>query len=276
MSPVIAGRPHRQVWTEQIMGTVVSIHAVTRTGAPERGATEAAAAFAALREVDRVFSTYRDDSDISRLRRGECAVASLDPRVAEVAAACTAWEAATAGRFSADWRGWFDPTGFVKGWAVESAARAHLAPLLADDEVVAVGINAGGDLQLYTAPGADWVWHVGIADPTRPGVVLATVDVVDGAVATSGLAERGAHIIDPRSGAPARGVASATVIADGLAAADVWATSAVVAGMDELAWIQDAGTRTGILIGDDGRVRRWIRSIEVSVVGADPDLATIA
>ena len=49
------------------------------------------------------------------------------------------------------WQGAFDPTGYVKGWAVENAARRHLAPLLAD--ATAVGINAGGDMQLFTAPG---------------------------------------------------------------------------------------------------------------------------
>ncbi|SBS72731.1 FAD:protein FMN transferase [uncultured Microbacterium sp.] len=270
------GRTHRRIWTEQIMGTVVSIHVITRAGAPSWGEAEAEASFAALRDLDRVFSTYRDDSDISRLRRGDGRTPALDPRVAAVADACAHWEAATGGRFSADWRGWFDPTGYVKGWAVETAARAHLAPLLERDEVIAAGINAGGDLQLFTAPGADWSWRIGIADPAHPGAVIATIDVVNGAVATSGLAERGAHIIDPRSGSPARGVASATVIADGLAAADVWATSAVVAGMDDLSWIADAGTRTGILVGDDGRVRRWIRSTEVSVAAPSPALPQVA
>lgn len=270
------GRTHRRIWTEQVMGTVVSIHVVTRADAPSCGAAEAEASFAALRELDRVFSTYRDDSDISRLRRGELGMTSLDSRVAEVATACAQWEAATAGRFSADWRGWFDPTGYIKGWAVETAARAHLAPLLERDDVIAAGINAGGDLQLFTAPGADWSWRIGIADPAHPGAVIATIDVVDGAVATSGLAERGAHIIDPRTGSPARGVASATVIAEGLATADVWATSAVVAGMDDLSWIQDGGTRTGILIGDDGRVRRWMRSTEVSVVRPEHHLSAVA
>ena len=61
-------------------------------------------------------------------------------------------------------------------------------------------------MQLGTAAGSDWVWRIGIADPHRAGEVLAIIDVVDGAVATSGTAERGVHILDPRSGEPATGV----------------------------------------------------------------------
>jgi thiamine biosynthesis lipoprotein len=259
--------PHRIVRVEQIMGTAISIHVLSRDTSPEEATASAVdACFAELRDLDRVFSTYRDDSDIMRLARGEIALGDADPRVAEVEAACRAGAIATGGLFSAMWRGWFDPTGIVKGWAVESAARRHLAPLV--EHEIAVGINAGGDLQLFTAPDADWRWNVAVADPRRPGEVIATLEVADGAVATSGSAERGHHIIDPRTGEPARGTASATVVADGLAQADLWATSAVVAGFDDRSWIPRSGTRTGIVIADDGRVTRWIDGMTVDVVGA--------
>ncbi len=97
--------------------------------------------------------------------------------------------------------------------------------------------------------------------------MLARIALRDGAVATSGTAERGAHVIDPRSGAPVTGTASATVVADHLADADVWATAALVAGIDDLGWLGGAPTVSGILIGDDGRVRRWLGTTEVSTVG---------
>jgi thiamine biosynthesis lipoprotein len=255
------------VRVEQIMGTAISIHVLTAPGAPAIGEEPFERCFADLRDIDRVFSTYRDDSDISRLRRGE-SFADLDPRLTEVADACEHWRGVTRDRFSATWQGWFDPTGYVKGWSVENAARRHLAPLIERPGVIAAGINAGGDLQLFTADAADWAWNVGIADPTRPGEVIATLGVVNGAVATSGTAERGAHIVDPRSGQPAQDVISATVVADGLAEADVWATTAVVAGFDDLSWISDAATRTGLVIGARGDVRRWVGTTEVSVRAA--------
>jgi len=269
--------PARRAWVETIMGTAISIHLISESALDRPAVDEAiAGCFDQLREIDRLFSTYRADSDISRLRRGESALADLDPRVREVAEACLTWEWATNGRFSAHWQGWFDPTGYVKGWAVEDAARRHLAPLLAEPGVLAVGVNAGGDLQLFTTEEADWTWTIGIADPVRPGEVVATLEVRNGAVATSGTAERGHHIIDPRTGEPALSVVSATVVADGLAAADVWATTAVVAGIDDLSWIGEASTRTGLVVGQSGLVRSWLGATEVSTsAGVAPGRALV-
>ncbi|GAA1966809.1 FAD:protein FMN transferase [Microbacterium deminutum] len=263
-----AGEPQRAVWVDQVMGTAISVHVLTRPGAPDLG-DAVAGCFAELHDMDRLFSTYRRNSDISRLRRREAGISDLDPHIAEVVVACDEWERATRGRFAANRQGWFDPTGYVKGWSVETAARRHLAPLLERSGVVAAGINAGGDLQLFTADDADWCWHVGIADPARPGEVIATLGITTGAVATSGTAERGHHIVDPRTGMPAREVVSATVVADGLAAADVWATTAVVAGIDDLSWIADAATRSGVVIGAAGGIRRWLGTTEVSVQAAE-------
>lgn len=254
----------RSVRVEEIMGMPISIHVLNDTGTLDTTAERAIeACFAELRDIDRVFSTYRDDSDISRIARGELALTDADPRVIEVEAACRAAAIETAGLFSATRQGTFDPTGYVKGWSVENAGRRHLAPLLADE--TAVGINAGGDMQLFTAPGADWRWNVGIADPRRPGQVIATLEVQNGAVATSGSAERGDHIIDPRTGEPARGVVSASVVDDSLTRADLWATAAVVAGFDERSWVARSGTRTGIVIADDGRVTRWLDGTSIDV-----------
>ncbi|MEN2740310.1 FAD:protein FMN transferase [Microbacterium sp. X-17] len=265
MSPVVGPR---RVWVEHLMGTAVSIHVIGERCGEEPVAAAAEGCFAELRDVERVFSTYRDDSDISRVRRGELALPDADPRVSVVAARCRVARIATGGRFSAWWRGWFDPTGFVKGWSVEEAARRHLEPLLAAPGVVAAGINAGGDLRVFTAGDADWTWRIGIADPRTPGGVIATLELRDGAVATSGTAERGEHIVDPRTGRRGSGVRSATVVADDLATADVWATTAVVAGGEDLGWISRAPVTTGMIVDDDGRVRRWIAGVEVEVVPA--------
>jgi thiamine biosynthesis lipoprotein len=105
---------------------------------------------------------------------------------------------------------------------------------------------------------------VGISDPLNPEQVAATVEVVDGAVATSGAAERGAHILDPRTGSAAVSVAGATVVADGLSTADVWATTAVVAGFDDLSWISAPGIRSGLVISPAGGIRRWAQGVEIT------------
>src|SRR4051812_43514831 len=79
-------------------------------------------AFAWLREVDATFSTYRDDSDISRLDRGELRLAECRPEVDEVLMRCLELERATDGYFSVRRAGRLDPSGLVKGWAVAGAA----------------------------------------------------------------------------------------------------------------------------------------------------------
>ncbi|WP_295034934.1 FAD:protein FMN transferase [uncultured Microbacterium sp.] len=275
--------PHRHVATAELMGTVASAHVLTasRSPAPDVAARIAAAQAAALdelHELDALFSPFRTDSQISLLRDGSLRPEDADPRILQVSEACVRLAAASGGRFDANRDGWFDPTGYVKGWAVEQASARHLAPLLAEDDVVAAGLTAGGDMQLLTAPGADWTWNVGIADPLRPGAVLARVPLREGAVATSGPSERGAHIIDPRpSRAPgtARAIAgapTATVIAEHLSDADAWATVAVVAGFDDLTWLRDAPDCSGMLVAADGRIRRWAHGVEVAIAEDDPAL----
>lgn len=253
----------RLIRTAALMGTVFSVHVVGTPVVTDAVHSAIDACFAELAEVELVFSPYRADSAVSRMRSGAAILAEVDDRVGEVAAACADAEAATFGRFSA-WRaGWFDPTGYVKGWSAEAAAQGWLRPLLSLPGVQAVGLNAGGDVRLFTRADAEWEWHVGIVDPRRTGEVLATIDLRDGAVATSGLAERGPHILDPRTGRSAEAVLSATVVADDLATADVWATAAVVSG-DDLSWIGAAPVASGLLVLPDGRTRRWAGGVEVS------------
>lgn len=249
----------------QIMGLPISIHVIAATPDPaldEIVEATAARAWERLQGVDALFSTYRPDSQVSRIRRGELLLEDADPEVVAIAQACERAELATQGLFSAFWDGAFDPTGYVKGWAIEGVGRDILAPLLPVPGVVAAGINGGGDMQLFTAPGADWEWRVGIEDPADPARIIATVTVTDGAVATSGVAHRGRHIVDPRTRSPAAGALAATVVADALSDADVWATAAIVAG--DLDWIARAPARGGLLVAADGTIRRWAAGIEVT------------
>ncbi|VXB18619.1 Thiamin biosynthesis lipoprotein ApbE [Microbacterium sp. 8M] len=274
-TPARPAAPHRQVRTAELMGTVASVHVLTvdRSPAPALAVRISAAqdaAIAQLHEIDALFSPFRPDSQISLLRAGELRAGDADPRIAEVAEACARLAEASGGRFDAHRQGWFDPTGYVKGWAVERAAVRHLAPLLSEPGVVAVALSAGGDMQLLTAADADWTWSIGIADPDRAGELRARIPLREGAVATSGPSERGAHIVDPRTGAAVADAPTATVIADRLSDADAWATVAVVAGFDDLTWLRAAPDCSGVLIAPDGRIRRWTHGVEV-VAAEDPD-----
>jgi thiamine biosynthesis lipoprotein len=190
-----------------------------------------------LHWADRTFSTYAPDSDVSRLGRGEVALADCAPEVTEVLAACAALRAQTGGYFSAYPDGALDPSGYVKGWAVERAAQILSAAGSASHLV-----NGGGDVQCAggrseVAPAAGRLpgagatpWRVGVASPLRPGTLAFAVTGRDFAVATSGTAERGAHIMDPVRGRPAAGLASVTVVGASLTWADAYATAVFAMG----------------------------------------------
>ena len=206
---------------EHVMGTVVSFD--VPLSARHDGSLEAAIGW--LHWADRVFSPYRPDSDVSRLAAGEVTVAACAPEVAEVLAACARLGEESGGYFTAFPDGRLDPCGYVKGWATERAAA-----LLARSGSACHLVNAGGDVQCAGSRAAGEPWRVGIADPFRPGGLTLVVAASDGAVATSGLAERGAHILDPHTGRPATGLASLTVVGPSLTLADAYATAACAMG----------------------------------------------
>ncbi|MEP6649297.1 MAG: FAD:protein FMN transferase [Lapillicoccus sp.] len=226
----------RRAWVEQVMGLPVSIHLrgpYVRAAEAERAV---AAAYSELVRLDALFSTYRLDSPVSRRRRGEVVAGLEDPLLAEVEALCAMAAERTAGAFTVwlpDAHGVvrYDPTGLVKGWAVDRAAR-ELAGLPATSWAV----NAGGDVLvgrhgLVSPEGADAApWRVGVEDPHDRTRMVAVVPVTTGAVATSGTAARGAHLYDPVTQQPVDRAGSTTVVADTLLWADVWATALFVGG----------------------------------------------
>jgi thiamine biosynthesis lipoprotein len=211
---------------EHVMGTVVSFD--VPVSARHDGSLKDAIDW--LHWVDRVFSPYREDSDVSLLARAEVTVDGCAPEVAEVLAACTYVRGLSGGYFTSAPGGQFDPSGYVKGWAIERAA-ALLARAGSADHLV----NGGGDVQCAGGRGRDGEggrepWRVGIANPFRQGGLALVVEASDRAVATSGTAERGAHIIDPHTARSARGLASVTITGPSLALADAYATAAFAMG----------------------------------------------
>ncbi|MFI6563353.1 FAD:protein FMN transferase [Streptomyces sp. NPDC050534] len=236
------------------MGTVFSFD--VRGGEP--GAVQAALeeAVARLHRVNEVFSMYRDDSQLSRLSRGELTVEDCDPEVAEVLELGAEAERVSDGWFSMRYEGRLDPTGIVKGWAAEHAARL----LAATPGVCGVSMNGGGDVQLLGSPEPHRPWRVGVADPLRPGGLAAVVSAAGAdelAVATSGTAERGAHIVDPRTGRSAvTDLVAVTVVAPELTWADCWATAAFAMGSrDGLRWLESLPDVEALLITAGDEVR---------------------
>jgi thiamine biosynthesis lipoprotein len=183
--------------------------------------------FAWFRWVDATFSTYKEDSEISRLARGELALADACGEVRWILDRCEQLREETRGFFDARATGRLDPSGLVKGWSVDRAAE-----LLRHAGIRNFAVSAGGDMCLSGRAVPDLTWQVGIQHPIERLKVAAVVEANELAVATSGAYARGAHIVDPYSGRAPEGVLSVTVVGPELSTADAYATAAYAMGPD--------------------------------------------
>jgi thiamine biosynthesis lipoprotein len=248
------GRIQRRV--EHVMGMPISLAIRGRHAASAAGHEAWRAVINELRHVDAIFSTYRPDSIINRLDRSELSVAECPAEVGEVLALGREAERLSGGAFSielprGDGRCRLDPSGVVKGWAAQRAVR-FLASL--DDTDFC--LSAGGDIVCHTADPSRSAWRIGIEHPVDPTTLIAIVPMRAGGIATSGTAHRGAHLIDPRTGAAPSGVASVTVIASSLTSADIDATAAYVKGREAAQWLQTRPIRSALVVWADGTTTR--------------------
>ena len=216
------------VRVEHVMGTVVSLDLRDRDVPAE--AVDAAIAW--FHEVDARFSTYRENSEVSRMSRGIVPDAACSEEMREVLAICDAIHREAGGAFDVRATGRFDPSAVVKGWSVDRAVA-----LLEDAGARNFSLGAGGDIVTRGEPEPGRTWRVGIRHPDHAEKVAAVIGASSCTVATSGEYERGEHIIDPRTGRPANGVVSMTVVGPVLAYADGYSTAAYVMGTAGVAWV---------------------------------------
>jgi thiamine biosynthesis lipoprotein ApbE len=146
-----------------------------------------------------------------------------------------------------------------RGYILSRAARRAKAEV---PGVRGLLVNLGGDLMaLGDADGVAGGWRVGVADPKRPehnAPVLTRVRLRDVAIATSAAYERYytidgrrySHIFDPRTGRPAAGVSSSTVIAPDSAVANALATTLCVLPPEEGVRLVEATPGAACLVVD--------------------------
>ena len=241
--PAGLGALHR---VEDVMGMPIFIDVCD----PQIGEAVVEGAYAWLRFVDATFSTYREDSEISRLNRGELSLDQAHPAVRSVLRRCERLRERTDGYFDArtgaDRGGGIDPSGLVKGWSVAGAAR-----LLERAGARNYAINAGGDVLVRGHPQGDRAWRVGIQHPRERDQVAMVLALTGGGVATSGTYERGEHIVDPHTGRPPRGLLSVTVVGPDLATADAYATAAYARGTGAAPWCATLEGYESVVIGED-------------------------
>lgn len=212
----------RCTWVAQVMGLPVSVTVRGPRARSDVADRLVQALHADLRHADRVFSTYRADSEISLLRRGALPRELVSRDVADVLDLCEQARRLSGGHVDADvlqpdGRRLLVPSGLVKGWAVERATGV-LSRLDDTDWLV----HAGGDLTGSATHGP--AWRVAIEDPRDRARVLCVLPLRHGAVATSGTAARGRHLRDPRTGRLAADhLLSVTVVGPSLTWTDVLA-----------------------------------------------------
>lgn len=241
---------------EEIWGTAVGVE--VRDEVTEALVDDVYAWFG---RVDALFSTWRDDSEIVRIARGTLAIGDSSPETRAVLDVCHAFADTTGGAFDIGATallpaphppGWspLDPSALVKGWALDRAGEL----LRAGGAVERFCLNAGGDVLVGHGPDPGERWRVGIQHPFDRAELAAVVGVTEAGVATSGRYERGDHIVDPRTGRPARGLASVTVVAPLLATADALSTAVLALGRDGLDWLRAHPDVDAMVVTDDSEV----------------------
>jgi thiamine biosynthesis lipoprotein len=245
---------------EQIMGTAISFDVRD----PDVSPAALDQAFDYLRDIDLRFSTYKPESEVSRLSRGEISEDDCSPDLRTVLDLCEEIRATSEGYFDIRAHrpdGGLDPSGLVKGWALENAGQ-----ILETAGARNYCINGGGDIVVRGEAAPTTPWRIGIRHPLQADKVATVVGVRNGAIATSGAYERGEHVRDPFTGKAPGGVLSVTIVGPSLTYADAYATAAFAMGKTGLAWVAGLAGYAGCSItadpdGSNGRLA-WTPGFE--------------
>src|SRR5579863_1746440 len=227
-----------------LMGMPISVEII------DPGATEAdiERVFALFRAVDDTFSTYKEQSEISRINRGELDEEEYSDSMKTILALSEQTRQETEGYFDIYHNGIADPSGIVKGWAILQAAQMLKAAGYANFYV-----DAGGDIEVAGNKGGK-PWRVGIRNPFNRKENVKVLEVRDKGVATSGTAIRGQHIYDPHHpDIPLLDIVSLTVIGPNVYEADRIATAAFAMGKRGIYFIEQLAGFEGYMIDATAR-----------------------
>lgn len=226
------------------MGMPIEIEIVDSSA---RGVLEEA--FAYLTQVDQRFSTYKDDSEISKINRGEIVLEHSSKEMQEILALAEKTKQETNGYF--DIRrpdGLIDPSGIVKGWAIK-----HAAAIIHEAGYTNYFVNAGGDIAVSGVNAQSKEWRVGIRNPFNTAEIVKVVTPRGKGIATSGSYIRGDHIYNPHvANTKIPDIVSLTVIAADVLEADRFATAAFAMGREGVVFIEKLQEVEAYMIDERG------------------------
>lgn len=198
-----------------------------------------------LRGIDAKFSAYRSDSEISRYNQGLIKKEALSTDVKFVYDQCCYYSKMTKGYFDACYDETFDPSGYVKAWAIQ-----HAAHIIESHGFHTYLINIAGDM---IAHGPDKDWNIAIQDPFQKDTAIGVVTLCNQSIATSGSYERGAHIINPFTKSAATDLVSASVYGEDIIMSDVFATTCIAMGSESaMSFLADHPAYAALLVKKDG------------------------
>lgn len=195
-----------------------------------------------LENVESKFSPFRKDSLVSRHKEILLSGEFFDKEYQEVYGRSLLAKSETDSIFNPFFDGEYNPTGLVKGWAIEKSFFKFIQPLLDNSVIVGGAINGAGDMQVGVKSDSDFRWNIGIEHPNKENTIIASYSVNNGAVATSGLTKRGSHIKSKNEII----LEQATVVGDLLSDVDMLATTLIAADKEQLEKIILKNNLTGI------------------------------
>lgn len=227
-----------------LMGMPITVEIVD----PSVTEADIANVFAYFREVDDTFSTYKEDSEISKINRGELCKDEYSDDMKTILALSEQTRQETEGYFDIRHDGIADPSGIVKGWAILQAAN-----MLKAAGFMHFYVDAGGDIQVAGNKDGN-PWRIGIRNPFNRNEIVKVLTVTDKGIATSGTAIRGQHIYNPhRPDAPLLDILSLTVIGPNVYEADRFATAAFAMGKKGIYFIEQLPGFEGYMIDASAR-----------------------
>lgn len=169
------------------------------------------------------FSTFIEQSEVNKYANGQLALNTTSPQLRQVITLCKKYQQETNGYFTPYFNNKFNPTGIVKSWAIKQAEK-----YLNNLAIYTYMINAGGDIACSSQ--TDKKWSIAVANPANPNQLIANISCQNLSIATSGVYERGEHIINPINNMPANELLSVTVMSKDIIQADSYATALFAMG----------------------------------------------
>ncbi len=198
--------------------------------------------------IDRKFSTYKDDSEISKINKKILREDEYSRDMQTILKLCAQTKKETNGYFDILHNGILDPSGLVKGWSIHKAAN-----LLKENGFKNFYIDAGGDIEVSGKNKLGNPWSVGIRNPFQKDQIVKVILISNKGVATSGTSIRGQHIYNPyKKDQDLNKIISLTIIGPNVYEADRFATAAFAMQEEGIKFIENLPDFEGYMIDIKG------------------------